>query len=125
MGIEQRLREARAKLTRLTPAQAERPLATGALLIDIRSETQRATDGTVPAARYVPRNVLEWRLDPSSLSRDAELARSDGVVIVMCDEGYQSSLAAVTLQELGVPGTTDLAGGFHAWRAAGLPVEPA
>lgn len=123
MGIEQLLGEARQKLTRLTPQEAERALADGAILIDIRSDKQRATDGTVPGARFVPRNVLEWRLDPSSRSHDPELARPDALIVVMCDAGYQSSLAAATLQELGLRRATDLAGGFQAWRTAGLPVH--
>jgi rhodanese-related sulfurtransferase len=123
MGIEQLLGEARQKLTRLTPQEAERALADGALLIDIRSAERRATDGTVPGARFVPRNVLEWRLDPSSPSHDPEIARPDALIVVMCDEGYQSSLAAATLQELGLPRATDMAGGFQAWRRAGLPVK--
>ena len=124
MGIEQLLREARRRLDRLTPKEADRALRVGAVLVDIRSETQRSRDGTVPGARFVPRNVLEWRLDPSSQSRDPELAQTDALIVVMCDEGYQSSLAAVTLQELGLSRATDLVGGFQAWRAAGLPVEP-
>jgi rhodanese-related sulfurtransferase len=123
MGIEQLLAEARRKLTRLTPREADRALAAGALLIDIRSETQRAVDGTIPGAFFVPRNVLEWRLDPSSPWRDPALTRHDALVVLVCDEGYQSSLAAATLQELGLSRATDLAGGFQAWRAAGLPVE--
>jgi rhodanese-related sulfurtransferase len=125
MGIEQLLGEARRRLDRLTPEQAHRARRDGAILVDIRSETQRARDGTVPGARFVPRNVLEWRLDPSSRSRDPELARADALIVVMCDEGYQSSLAAATLQELGLSRATDVVGGFQAWRAAGLPVEPA
>jgi rhodanese-related sulfurtransferase len=124
MGIEQLLSEARRKLTRLTPQEVDHALAKGAILIDIRSETQRAHDGTVPGARFVPRNVLEWRLDPSSRWRDPELARGDALVILMCDEGHQSSLAAATLQELGLSRATDLVGGFQAWRTAGLPVQP-
>jgi rhodanese-related sulfurtransferase len=123
MGIEQLLSEARQRLDRLTPKEAYRALRDGAVLLDIRSETQRARDGTVPDARFVPRNVLEWRLDPSSRSCDPELARADALIVVMCDEGYQSSLAAATLQELGLSRATDLVGGFQAWRAAGLPVE--
>jgi rhodanese-related sulfurtransferase len=94
----------------------------GAVLIDIRSETQRARDGAVPQAVFVPRNVVEWRLDPSSGAADPGLARTDAEVVVMCDEGYQSSLVAATLQELGFARATDLDGGFQAWRAAGLPV---
>jgi rhodanese-related sulfurtransferase len=124
MGIEELLAEARRRLDRLTPRETDRALRDGAVLVDIRSETQRARDGTVPGARFVPRNVLEWRLDPSSRSRDPELARADALIVVMCDEGYQSSLAAAILQELGLSRATDLVGGFQAWRAAGLPVEP-
>lgn len=124
MGIEHLLCEARRKLTRLTPQEVDHALAQGAILVDIRSETQRARDGTVPEARFIPRNVLEWRLDPTSRWCDRELARADALVILMCDEGYQSSLAAVTLQELGLSRATDLLGGFQAWRTAGLPIEP-
>jgi rhodanese-related sulfurtransferase len=123
MGIEGLVSEARRKLMRLTPQEVDRALAKDAILIDIRSETQRAIDGTVPAARFVPRNVLEWRLDPSSPWRDPELARTDALVILMCNEGYQSSLAAATLQELGLRRATDLLGGFQAWRTVGLPVQ--
>ena len=123
MGIEQLLAEARRKLDRLTPEEVSRALGDGAFLVDIRSETRRATDGTVPGAIFIPRNVLEWRLDPSSAWRNPELARADALMVVMCDEGYQSSLAAATLQELGLSRATDLQGGFQAWRSAGLPVE--
>jgi rhodanese-related sulfurtransferase len=124
MGIEELLRKSRRKLARLTPQEAHRALAGGAFLIDIRSETERARDGTVSEARFISRNVLEWRLDPSSPWRDPALARADALIIVMCNEGYQSSLAASTLQALGLSRATDLAGGFQAWRAAGFPVEP-
>ena len=106
------------------PDGARAAIEDGALLIDIRVESQRAADGVVPGAHYVPRNVLEWRLDPASEHRDPELAKPDAQVIVMCNEGYQSSLAAATLQELGISQATDLDGGFRAWRAAGLPVVP-
>jgi rhodanese-related sulfurtransferase len=124
MGIEELLSESRRKLARLTPQEADHALGSGALLIDIRSETERASDGTVPGARFIPRNVLEWRLDPGSPWRDPELALNDALIILMCDEGYQSSLAAGTLQSLGLSRATDLAGGFQAWRAAGFPVDP-
>src|SRR5436305_11701381 len=95
----------------------------GALLVDIRSELQRAADGVVPGAVFFPRNVLEWRLDPASGHSDPRVPGRDAVVILMCNEGYQSSLAAATLKDLGFARATDLAGGFQAWRAAGLPVE--
>ena len=123
MGIDELLDESRRKLQRLAPRDALKAVGDGALLIDIRSETERASDGTVPGSTFVPRNVLEWRLDPSSPWRDPELARADAVIILMCDEGYQSSLAAGVLKTLGLSRATDLVGGFQAWSAAGLPVD--
>ena len=92
-----------------------------AQLVDIRSERQRAADGIVPGSVFIPRNVLEWRCDPASDHHDERLV-PDRPIVLMCDEGYQSSLAAATLRDLGVD-ATDLAGGFQAWRAAGLPTE--
>jgi rhodanese-related sulfurtransferase len=124
--IEQLLDAARERLDRVTPEQAAAAMREeGALLIDIRAESQRAEDGTVPEAHFVPRNVLEWRLDPACEHRDPELAGSGRPVIVMCDAGYQSSLAAATLKDLGIERATDMIGGFQAWRAAGLPAQPA
>jgi rhodanese-related sulfurtransferase len=124
-SIDELLEQARESLERLTPDQAADAVRSGeALLVDIRSETQRAEDGIVPGARFVHRNVLEWRCDPSSQWRDPDLARADRLLIVMCDAGYQSSLAAATLKRLGLPGATDMIGGFQAWRVAGLPVSP-
>jgi rhodanese-related sulfurtransferase len=120
---EQLLAEARARLERLTPEQANAAARTGALIIDIRSEVQRERDGVVPGSRHIARNVLEWRCDPASAWRDRQVADTGGEVIVMCDEGYQSSLAAATLQRLGHVGATDVIGGFQAWKASGLPVR--
>ena len=120
--IDDLLRRARERLERLTPGETLAAVREGAVLVDIRSEVQRATDGVVPQAVFVPRNVLEWRLDPDSGAANPVLARPDARVIVMCNEGYQSSLAATTLQDLGFEGATDLIGGFQAWRSAGLPV---
>ena len=123
--IDELLERARAGLERVAPEEAAAALDNrGALLVDIRSEAQRSRDGTVPGARFVARNVLEWRLDPACEHRDPDLATYERPVIVMCNEGYQSSLAAATLRELGVD-ATDLVGGFQAWREAGLPVEDA
>jgi rhodanese-related sulfurtransferase len=113
----------RARLDRLEPRRARDALAHGAVLVDIRSDSQRQRDGVVPEAVFVPRNVLEWRCDPSSPHRDHRVSDPERRLIVMCNEGYQSSLAAAALQELGLPMATDLAGGFQAWQAAGLPVE--
>ena len=114
--------KARAGLTRLAPKQAHEALAAGAILIDIRAEVQQARDGKVPDAHPIPRNALEWRLDPTCRYRDASLARRDRRVILICDEVYQSSLAAATLCRFGLQ-ATDVIGGFQAWRAADLPVR--
>jgi len=122
--VDDLLADARGRLERLDPEQARDAMQAGAVLVDIRSEPQRERDGVVPGALYHPRNVLEWRADPSSGASDPAIAGDlDRRVIVMCDAGYQSSLAAATLQEIGFSNATDLAGGFQAWRAAGLPVE--
>ena len=120
--IDELLAAARAGLERLDPHQARAAIDDGALLLDIRSESQRAADGRVPGAIWFARNVLEWRCDPASDARDERVSDLDRRLIVMCDEGYASSLAAATLQQLGFARATDLAGGFQAWRAAGLPV---
>lgn len=125
MGVDELLSQARATLERVSPHEAVAAARGGALLVDIRSDSQRARDGLIPGARFVPRNVLEWRLDPACEHRDPSLARPDALVILICDEGYQSSLAAATLQRLGIPRATDLDGGFQAWRDAGLPVQSA
>jgi rhodanese-related sulfurtransferase len=117
------LEEARSGLRRLTPAEAREAMAAGAHLIDIRPDGQRAADGEIPGARLIPRNVLEWRVDPESPHRDLEVASPDDRVVVICDEGYQSSLAAATLQRFDLADATDVIGGFQAWRAEGLPVE--
>jgi rhodanese-related sulfurtransferase len=123
--INELLAESREQLARLEPLDARAAMRSGALLVDIRSEVQRDADGVVPGALFFPRNVLEWRLDPASGHADPRIPGRDTEVILMCNEGYQSSLAAATLQELGFARATDLVGGFQAWRAAGLAVEPA
>jgi rhodanese-related sulfurtransferase len=125
--INDLLAAARARLDRLEPAEAHEAQQAGdAILVDIRSDTQRAADGAIPGAVWHPRNVLEWRVDPASSHADPQLSGdADARLVVVCNEGYQSSLAAATLQDLGFPRATDLAGGFQAWRAVGLPVEPA
>lgn len=120
--IDELLAQARERLVRVGPRDARDAVGAGALMIDIRSEAQRAVDGFVPDTLWFARNVLEWRCDPSSEAHDERVGDLDRHVIVMCDEGYQSSLAAATLQQLGFARATDLVGGFQAWRAAGLPV---
>ena len=122
--VEQLLASARARLNRLSPEQAHAAMRDGAQLVDIRSDSQQAADGLIPGARFVPRNVLEWRLDPACPHRDPQLARPDVLVVLICEEGYQSSLAAATVQQFGSTAVTDVIGGVRAWRAAGLPIEP-
>jgi rhodanese-related sulfurtransferase len=121
--VKELLAEARAGLERLCPAEAAAAARDGAVLVDIREDSQRAADGLIPGAPFIPRNVLEWRLDPSCEHRDPALARRDLRLILFCNEGYQSSLAAANLARFGLR-ATDIEGGFQAWRAAGLPVEP-
>jgi rhodanese-related sulfurtransferase len=123
-AIDRMLDAARARLRRLDPQQAASAARLGALLIDTRPLEQRQHDGEIPGALIVDRNVLEWRLDPTSPHRLAELTSPDQVVILVCNQGYSSSLAAATLQDLGLRNATDLAGGFEAWAAGGMPVTP-
>jgi len=117
------LAEARRRLARMTAVEAAARVTQGALLVDVRTAEQRAADGVIPGAYVIALNHLEWRLDPTSDHRIPEARDHDIEVIVVCDEGYCSSLAAARLQQLGLRGATDLDGGFRAWRAAGLPVE--
>jgi rhodanese-related sulfurtransferase len=121
--VDELVDEARAPLRRVTPKEAARAAADGALIVDIRPSEQRSRDGTIPGALTIDRNVLEWRLDPAGAHRIAQVSSHDDVVIVVCDQGYASSLAALSLQELGMRHATDLIGGFQAWKAAGLPTE--
>ena len=121
--IDELLARARAMLPdRPSPAEALHAQAGGALLIDIRGDDQRREDGLIPGAIVLPRNSLEWRCDPASKWRHPAITGRDLRIILICDQGYQSSLAAATLQQLGLIHATDLDGGFTAWAAAGLPV---
>jgi rhodanese-related sulfurtransferase len=119
--IDDMLADARARLVRLSPADAEFAVRDGALLVDIRPAAQRAAEGEIPGGLIIERNVLEWRFDPACDAR-LPIASYNLQVIVFCSEGYTSSLAAAALQELGIYRATDLAGGFKAWQASGLPV---
>ena len=121
--IDEVLASARCRLTRLTAEQAHAEHAAGALLVDTRTETQRRAQGDIPGAFVIDRTVLEWRLDPSSASRIVQATGHQVRVIVLCAEGYSSSLAAASLQDLGLVNATDVIGGFGAWQAAGLPVS--
>ena len=124
-AIDRLLAQARASLLRLDPGAAARAQREGGLLVDIRPAAQRLAHGGIPGALVIDRNVLEWRLDPTSPARIEGAPHPGQVVVVVCQEGYASSLAAATLQQLGLVNATDLAGGFLAWRAAGLPVTEA
>ena len=121
--IDDLLAAARARIDRLTPEQAHAEQRAGAVIIDIRSELQRERDGAVPGAVCLPRNVLEWRVDPESGASDPRVSDLGARLLILCDEGYQSSLAAATLRDLGVARAGDVAGGFQAWRSSGLPVS--
>jgi rhodanese-related sulfurtransferase len=114
---------ARQRLQRINAKQAAAELANGALLVDIRSSEQRRRDGEIEGAHAIDRTVLEWRLDPTSQWRIAEAKSSEVRVIVICAEGYSSSLAAASLRELGLLNATDVIDGVEGWKAAGLPLE--
>ena len=120
--VDELLATARARLDRVTPDEAAKLVDGGALLVDTRPQWQRDDEGTLPEALVIERNHLEWRLDPTSDARIPEATEHGVRWIVVCSEGYSSSLAAASLQDLGLRNATDLAGGFRAWKAAGLPV---
>ena len=114
---------ARSGLLRLDPLRAVQAWEGGAVLVDIRPAAQRTEEGDVPGALLVERNVLEWRFDPASDAR-LGIATYDLEVVVLCQEGYTSSLAAASLQDLGIHRATDVIGGYAAWRDSGLPLSP-
>ncbi|WP_425473138.1 rhodanese-like domain-containing protein [Streptomyces montanus] len=124
VGIDELLERVRAGLDRVQAPEAYRAVqADEALLVDIRYAALRDRDGIIPGALVVERNELEWRLDPQGSHRAPEATSHDLRVVVVCNEGYASSLAAASLRQLGLHRATDLVGGFQAWRAAGLPVS--
>ncbi|WP_374776115.1 rhodanese-like domain-containing protein [Streptomyces sp. NBC_01310] len=125
VGIDELLERVRAGYSRLDAQEAYAASRTGALLVDIRYQALRERDGLVPGALVVERNELEWRLDPSGSHRAPEATSHDLQVVVICNEGYASSLAAASLHALGLHRATDLTGGFQSWKTAGLPVTPA
>jgi rhodanese-related sulfurtransferase len=121
-AVDEVLAAARARLTRVSPADLA-ALPADHLLVDIRPLHNRAAEGEIPGAVPVERIVLEWRLDPDGTHRMPGFTRNT-TVVVFCNEGYSSSLAARDLQELGLPNATDLVGGFRAYRDARLPIQP-
>lgn len=123
VGIDELLERVRDGLDRVTPRQAYEIGRTGGLLVDIRYAALRDRDGLIPGALVVERNELEWRLDPQGSHRAPQADRHDLRIVVVCNEGYASSLAAHSLRQLGLRHATDLVGGFQAWKAAGYPVS--
>jgi rhodanese-related sulfurtransferase len=122
--IDELLAAARRRLDRLEPGDVPAAVDGGGVLVDIRSQDQRRAGGVVPGSYWFPRNVLEWRVDPSSPACHPAVSDPDLRVILLCAQGYQTSLAAAGLQDLGFRHATDVVGGFDAWVEAGLPVEP-
>jgi rhodanese-related sulfurtransferase len=122
-NVDELLAAARARLDRVDPPRAAALIAEGAILVDTRPAWQRTEEGEFVHALVIERNHLEWRLDPASDARIPEAIDHDVVWIIACSEGYSSSLAAASLQDLGLHRATDLVGGFRAWRDAGLPLR--
>jgi rhodanese-related sulfurtransferase len=120
--IDELLEQVRSRIDRVEPGEVAERVAAGALLVDTRPFEQRARDGEVPGAVVVDRNVLEWRLDPASPDRLPEVTGYDLEIIVLCNQGYSSSLVADTLRTLGLRRAVDVIGGFEAWAAQRLPV---
>ncbi len=123
LTIDELLLESRAGLERVQPSDLEREAAAGALVVDTRPVEQRERDGDLPGAVVIDRNVLEWRLDPASPHRLPVAGDPGRRIVVVCNEGYSSSLAAHTLQRLGLNRATDLVGGFQAWAALRRPLQ--
>ena len=114
-SIDEILAAARARLDRVEPEELETERKAGAVIVDIRPIEQRSRDGELPGAIIIDRNVLEWRLDPACEHHIADVAGYDTRIVIVCNEGYQSSLAAALLRDVGLHRTTDLIGGFQAW----------
>ena len=119
--LEQELRDARALIDRLSPAEALARAESGALIVDIRSELDRERSGVVPGSIHVPRTVLEWRLEPGGAWCNPHVGGVDRPIIVLCDHGFSSVLAAAAVARLGYAQVADVVGGFDAWHEAGLP----
>ena len=122
MGVDELLERSRRGVRRLSPQEAVAAVARGALLVDVRTEAHRRRQGELPGALVIDRTVLEWRLDPASPSRIPEATDYDVEIVVVCRQGYSSSLAAASLRAVGLHRATDMIGGVEAWAAAGLPL---
>ena len=123
-AIDRQLERARASLERVSARRAFEEQQAGALIVDTRTFEQRRVQGDVPGALRIDRTILEWRLDPTGPWHIDEIADAESRVIVLCRQGFSSSLAAASLRQIGLSRATDVIGGFEAWRDAGLPVEP-
>lgn len=125
--VDDLLVEARSRLDRLEPEEALAAQKDGALLIDTRSQDERRRTGVIPGSLHVPLSVLPWRLDPASdpAYRSPYIEGLEQRLVLVCEHGYSTSLAAAMLQDLGFSRATDLSGGFSAWHERGLPVRPA
>ncbi len=121
--IDELLAGARSRIDRLGPTAARQAMTDGALVVDTRCTEQRRATGIIPGAAHIPLSVLYWRLDPASGYSDPRFDDIDRRIILVCADGYSSSLAAATLRDLGFARAGDLDGGFSAWAAAGLPIE--
>jgi rhodanese-related sulfurtransferase len=123
--VDQLLEESRKLLPgRPSPGQTLTEIADGAFVVDIRGDEQQRRDGLIPGATIIRRNVLEWRCDPDSEWRHKKVTSHEQRIILVCDEGYQSSLAAANLQLMGMANATDMAGGFQQWKSEGLAIAP-
>jgi rhodanese-related sulfurtransferase len=118
------LASARARYTRLTPPEAHAAMGRGALLVDTRDSEQRRRHGTIPGALAIDRTVLEWRVDPDSGATHPAIGSLATWLVLLCQQGFSSSLAVASLLDLGATNVSDVVGGFEAWQAAGLPVGP-
>lgn len=124
LPIDERLRQARERISRLSPKEAAEAQASGSVIIDTRDSADREAEGVVPESIWVTRDTLEWRADPSSEQPNPALSDLSSSLIVMCNEGYGSSLAADSLHQLGHVKVADVVGGYRAWKADGLPTRP-
>lgn len=125
IGIEELLAQARARIVRYTPHEARERILAGAVLVDLRSYDERERHGVIPGSVHVPRSVLEWRVDPACPNANVHVSDRSLELILVCADGFSSSLAAGSLLDLGFERAADIDGGYAAWRAAGLPTAPA
>ena len=123
-SVDDLLVEARSQIDRVTPQQAQHEVARGAIIVDTRCLEDRRAEGAVPGSVHIPRTVLEWRADPASSDHDHRIADRDARLIIMCNDGYSSSLAAAGLKRMGFARVADLIGGYRGWVGTGLPTEP-